>query len=165
MHSRCSRRPHPDGAVDDGDAHARVSDGPGQRTPAGDGGVGEVLASVSRGRVAGAGEGGRPTGGSRHHPRDLLVRCASILPRRRPSEGGRTRRFAQRIPRRLRFPPHPSCRRNRNRRKVICPRTSDHSAMPRTPCASASLVLALLRPTSPTRPQLLGHQTARRAPR
>ena len=50
-----------------------------QRTPAGDGGIGRVLAPVSRGRAGGAGEGGRPTGGSRHHPSGLLVRYAALL--------------------------------------------------------------------------------------
>ena len=50
-----------------------------QRTPAGDGGIGRVLAPVSRGRAGGAGEGGRPTGGSRHHPSRLLVCCPPAL--------------------------------------------------------------------------------------
>ena len=49
-----------------------------QRTPAGDGGAGRFIAPVSRGRAGGAGEGGRPTGGSRHHPPSLLVRCAAL---------------------------------------------------------------------------------------
>ena len=44
---------------------------------------------MSRGRAGGAGEGGRPTGGSRHHPSGLLVRCAALLSNAGLGRGGK----------------------------------------------------------------------------
>ena len=67
---------HPDGAVDDGAAHAQVSDGPGQCIPAGDGRIGMVLGPVSRGRAGGGDEGGVRSGGLRTI---LLVRFSFTL--------------------------------------------------------------------------------------
>ena len=49
---------------------------PWQRTPAGNGCVGRALTPVSRGRAGGGDEGGGRSGGLRHHPSRLLVRCA-----------------------------------------------------------------------------------------
>ena len=129
------------GADDDGVLPgADGARGPWQRTPASEGRIGMVLGPVSRGRE-GRRRGGRPTGGSRRHPSPCF--CAALafclaagLWRARELAGWLSASRDDRDSLR-------SCRRNRNRRGMVCPRTSAHSAMPRTPCASASLILAL----------------------
>ena len=67
---RCNRRDA------DGDGVLPAADGargPWQRTPAGNGGIVERLAPVSRGRAGGGDEGGDRSGGLRHHPSRLLL--------------------------------------------------------------------------------------------
>ena len=60
----------------DGDGVLPAADGAlgaWQHTPAGNGGIGERLVPVSRGRAGGGDEGGGRSGGLRHHPSRLLL--------------------------------------------------------------------------------------------